>query len=85
LHSKKWWGNPTILIDIYSNRCYNHFYILGVDMSSHKERDPNTTKSGKPKLHSKPLADLQAMVKSARPKNVPLINKAIMKKVGRGR
>jgi hypothetical protein len=57
---------------------------LGVDMSSHKERDPNTTKSGKPKLHSKPLADLQAMVKSARPKNVPMINRAIMKKVGRG-
>jgi hypothetical protein len=54
-------------------------------MANHKERDPNTTKSGKPKLHSKPLADLQAMVKSARPKNVPSINKAIMKKVGRGR
>jgi hypothetical protein len=57
---------------------------LGVDMSSHKERDPNTTKSGKPKLHSKPLAELQAMVKSARPKNIPVINRAIMKKVGRG-
>ena len=54
-------------------------------MASHKERDPNTTKSGKPKLHSKPLAELQAMVKSARPKNVTSINKAIMKKVGRGR
>jgi len=57
---------------------------LGVDMANHKERDPNTTKSGKPKLHSKPLADLQAMVKSARPKNIPVINRAIMKKVGRG-
>jgi hypothetical protein len=54
-------------------------------MPNHKERDPNTTKSGKPKLHSKPLADLQTMVKSARPKNVPMINKAIQKKVGRGR
>ena len=54
-------------------------------MANHRERDPNTTKSGKPKLHSKPLAELQAMVKSARPKNVLSINKAIMKKVGRGR
>lgn len=54
-------------------------------MSNHKDRDPNTTKSGKPKLHSKPLAELQAMVKTARPKNVPLINKAIVKKQGRGR
>ena len=54
-------------------------------MANHKERDPNTTKSGKPKLHSKPLAELHSMVKSARPKNVPTINKAIMKKVGRGR
>ena len=54
-------------------------------MASHKERDPNTTKSGKPKLHSKPLADLQAMVKTARPKIVPQINKAIGKKQGRGR
>jgi hypothetical protein len=54
-------------------------------MSNHKNRDPNTTKSGKPKLHSKPLAELQAMAKSARPKLVPSINKAIMKKVGRGR
>ena len=54
-------------------------------MSNHKNRDPNTTKSGKPKLHSKPLAELQSMVKSSRPKNVPTINKAIMKKVGRGR
>ena len=53
-------------------------------MASHKERDPNVTKSGKPKLHSKPLAELQSMVKNARPKNVPLINRAIMKKVGRG-
>lgn len=53
-------------------------------MANHRERDPNTTKSGKPKLHSKPLAELQAMVKSARPKNVPQINRAIMKKVGRG-
>jgi hypothetical protein len=54
-------------------------------MANLKERDPNTTKSGKPKLHSKPLAELQAMVKSARPKTVPQINKAIMKKQGRGR
>jgi len=54
-------------------------------MSNHKNRDPNTTKSGKPKLHSKPLAELQAMVKSARPKHIQSINKAIVKKVGRGR
>jgi hypothetical protein len=53
-------------------------------MSNYKDRDPNTTKSGKPKLHSKPLADLQAMAKNARPKNVPMINRAIQKKVGRG-
>lgn len=53
-------------------------------MSNNKERDPNTTKTGKPKLHSKPLADLQAMVKTARPKNVPMLNRAIHKKVGRG-
>jgi hypothetical protein len=67
-------GNPALFIII----------ILGVDMANHKERDPNTTKSGKPKLHSKPLAELQAMVKSARPKNIPMINRAIVKKVGRG-
>lgn len=54
-------------------------------MANHRERDPNTTKSGKPKLHSKTIADLQAMAKSARPKTVPQINKAIMKKQGRGR
>jgi hypothetical protein len=54
-------------------------------MANHKERDPNTTKSGKPKLHSKPLADLQTMLQSARPKNVPIINRAIQKKVARGR
>jgi hypothetical protein len=54
-------------------------------MTNHRDRDPNVTKSGKPKLHSKPLADLQAMVKTARPKTVPQINKAITKKQGRGR
>lgn len=54
-------------------------------MSNHKERDPNTTKSGKPKLHSKPLAELQAMANTVRPKNLPNLNKAIQKKVGRGR
>jgi hypothetical protein len=53
-------------------------------MSNNKERDPNTTKTGKPKLHSKPLADLQAMAKTTRPKNVPMLNRAIQKKVGRG-
>ena len=26
-------------------------------MANHKERDPNTTKSGKPKLHSKIKSD----------------------------
>lgn len=54
-------------------------------MSNHRERDPNVTKSGKPKLHSKPLAELQAMVNTVRPKNRPMLNKAIQKKVGRGR
>lgn len=54
-------------------------------MANHKERDPNTTKSGKPKLHSKPLAELQAMVNTVRPRNVPMVNKAIQKKIGRGR
>ncbi len=53
-------------------------------MANTQHRDPNTTKTGKPKLHSKPLAELQQMVKSARPKNVPQINRAIMKKTGRG-
>ena len=54
-------------------------------MANHKERDPNTTKSGKPKLHSKPLAELQAMVNTVRTRNVPIVNKAIQKKIGRGR
>jgi hypothetical protein len=53
-------------------------------MSNHKNRDPNTTKSGKPKLHSKPLSELQAMVKTVRPKRLQMLNKAIMKKTGRG-
>jgi hypothetical protein len=54
-------------------------------MANNKELDTNTTKSGKPKLHSKPLADLQALANTVRPKNLPILNKAIQKKVGRGR
>lgn len=50
-----------------------------------KHRDPNTTKTGKIKLHSKPVSALQEMVKNARPKMVPQINNAIMRKAGRGR
>jgi hypothetical protein len=59
--------------------------LTGEIMSNHKERDPNTTKSGKPNLHSKPLAELQAMANTVRPKNLPNLNKSIQKKVGRGR
>jgi len=48
-------------------------------------RDPNKTKTGKPKLHSQSLDTLNQMLQSARPKNVNSINKAILKKAGRGR
>ena len=54
-------------------------------MANISERDPNKTKTGKPKLHSKTMSELQTMAKSARPKQLPQINKAIMKKSGRGR
>jgi hypothetical protein len=53
-------------------------------MANNKEPD-TTTKSGKPKLHSKPLADLQALANTVRSKNLTIPNKAIQKKVGRGR
>ena len=48
-------------------------------------RDPNTTKTGKPKLHSKTNEQLQTMLGQARPKMVSRINNAITKKAGRGR
>ena len=48
-------------------------------------RDPNKTKTGKPKLHSISVNNLQQMLTTARPKNVNTINKAILKKSGRGR
>lgn len=48
-------------------------------------RDPNKTKTGKPKLHSLSVSNLQQLVQTARPKNVNSINKAIVKKTGRGR
>lgn len=48
-------------------------------------RDPNKTKTGKPKLHSLTTESLNQMLVSARPKNVNSINKAILKKAGRGR
>ena len=54
-------------------------------MTNVVHRDPNKTKTGKPKLHSKPVAELQQMLKSARPKQIPNINRAITKKSGRGR
>jgi len=52
---------------------------------SSEHRDPNKTKTGKPKLQSVSVAGLNQMLQSARPKNVNAINKAIMKKAGRGR
>lgn len=52
---------------------------------SSEHRDPNKTKTGKPKLQSVSVAGLNQMLQSARPKNVSAINKAIMKKAGRGR
>lgn len=52
---------------------------------SSTHRDPNKTKTGKPKLHSVTEEGLRQMIASARPKNVSSINKAIMKKAGRGR
>jgi tryptophan 2,3-dioxygenase len=48
-------------------------------------RDPNKTKTGKPKLHSKTMVDLEQMLVAARPKHVNTINKAIVRKAGRGR
>jgi hypothetical protein len=48
-------------------------------------RDPNKTKTGKPKLHSKTMLDLEQMLVAARPKHVNTINKAIVRKAGRGR
>ena len=54
-------------------------------MSNVVHRDPNKTKTGKPKLHSKPVSELQQMLKGARPKQIPQINRAITKKSGRGR
>lgn len=50
-----------------------------------KPRDPNKTKTGKPKLHSLTTENLNQMLVSARPKNVNMINKAILRKAGRGR
>ena len=54
-------------------------------MSNHKESDQKLPKTGKPQLNSKPLAHLQALAKNTKPKNIPQVNKSIMKKVGRGR
>jgi hypothetical protein len=48
-------------------------------------RDPNKTKTGKVKLHSVSLNNLQQMVNTARPKQVGNINRAIVRKSGRGR
>ena len=52
---------------------------------SSDHRDQNKTKTGKPKLHSQTLEQLNTMLNSARPKNVNSINTAITKKAGRGR
>jgi hypothetical protein len=54
-------------------------------MSDNKESDQKLPKTGKPQLNSKPLAHLQALAKNTKPKNIPQVNKSIMKKVGRGR
>ena len=54
-------------------------------MSNHTERDQKLSKTGKPTLNSKPLVHLQALAKNTKPKNIPQVNKTIMKKVGRGR
>jgi len=48
-------------------------------------RDPNKTKTGKPKLHSMTSEALNVMMQTARPKNKNSINNAIIKKAGRGR
>ena len=51
-----------------------------------RHRDPNTTKTGKVKLHTKPVSALQEMMKNARPNMVPQIHNAILRKAaGRGR
>lgn len=50
-----------------------------------QHRDPNTTKTGKIKLHTKPIAVLQEMMKNARPRAVPQIQNALLRKAGRGR
>jgi hypothetical protein len=54
-------------------------------MSNHKEIDQKLPKNSKPALNSKPLVHLQALAKNTKPKNIPQVNKTIMKKVGRGR
>ena len=54
-------------------------------MTDNKESDQKLPKTGKPQLNSKPLAHLQALAKNTKPKNIPQVNKSIMKKVGRGR
>jgi hypothetical protein len=54
-------------------------------MNDNKESDQKLPKTGKPQLNSKPLAQLQALAKNTKPKNIPQVNKNIMKKVGRGR
>jgi len=80
----KKWASAHLLLDIFHKRCYN-YSILGADMSNHKEIDQKLPKNSKPALNSKPLVHLQALAKNTKPKNIPQVNKTIMKKVGRGR
>lgn len=54
-------------------------------MNSNKQSDLKLPKNGKPTLNSKPNVNIQALAKNTKPKNIPQVNKNIMKKVGRGR
>jgi hypothetical protein len=48
-----------------------------------KDSDQKPPKSV-PDLRTKPLNHLQALVKNSKPKNMPMVNRTIQKKVGRG-
>jgi hypothetical protein len=48
-----------------------------------KDGDQKLPKSV-PDLKTKPLTHLQGLVKNTKPKNMPMVNRTIQKKVGRG-
>lgn len=50
-----------------------------------QHQNPCATRTGKIKLHTKPVEALQEMLKSARPRAVPQIQNALLRKAGRGR